>query len=864
MNFFDYQDFFTIDGSSQGSSLPEPGQKLNLYAVSTSSDGAPRDNSFKLPPIRTEKGVANEDITLHERMSKYVELSIGELNGIESSKDESSGSTADVATEGNFYSEESTQEEVLEGFDKLVKRSHSDSTDMLLSKRLSRMLNDYNVNNYQRTAQLRKSLRQLENSKNTLSLDYDKLISPEYLGTLTRRILRGEIENELLREHVTILEEFRPIVRRVKRFSGPIEKIRNNSKDILERTEDKKMSVDTSTKEKDTTVTESKKVSLLEMVDSLHADLEKLKLKRKCLLTIKEQFTLSQTEDDTIMNGIIGNEYFKVLNRVLEIKNISTYLLALPNSNAGSALISNVNKYLAAANKKIFSYLVSFLYSYDVATPGAPSSASDIYTVEFFQQSLIYLSIDIEFFREFLRKVTSIRSKYFLDKFLSQFDLSSNNSKRDVKPLILSAHDPIRYMSDVLATVHSLIANEADYIRSLFKVREAILDGVKEHLDVQVGTADLFGGLNGKLLNEIVASIANSCRLRIEQIVRFEDTEATNFEIIQLLKLYQLMFAKKGISDDNPLIVNFRSLIEISNEKITKSFETFLNDRVKHIVYSAQSDLLPPDWLAEYLNKLADFFETIEKRIGGGQDISFAESTGGVGEDIDNEESSPISFTTLEKLVKVPLTDRLLEQLKNAFPGYRRSEEIKVFYLIVSVNCYDLIRTKLKPFEVVIFGRSDKCKEIFEMLESKLDEFTEQLRELECKLLFEKTGLGMYRNLLNMIFPVDAVQDELDYDMYLSLNENQLMELDTIDKNVHEKLNEYVPQALTDVQENLLLKLTSPTVADSISDHCFLQLSKFYSLFRDILVHLNPSSQEKVFEILNFSAQEFNTLVGIH
>lgn len=115
-----------------------------------------------------------------------------------------------------------------------------------------------------------------------------------------------------------------------------------------------------------------------------------------------------------------------------------------------------------------------------------------------------------------------------------------------------------------------------------------------------------------------------------------------------------------------------------------------------------------------------------------------------------------------------------------------------------------------------------------------------------------------------MIFPVDSVKDELDYDMYLSLRDNSLMELETIGKHVHDKLNDYLPQALTDVQGNLLSRLTSPMIADKICDECFKKLSLFYDIFRKVLVHLYPNKKDQVFEILNFSTDEFDMLVGIN
>lgn len=80
---------------------------------------------------------------------------------------------------------------------------------------------------------------------------------------------------------------------------------------------------------------------------------------------------------------------------------------------------------------------------------------------------------------------------------------------------------------------------------------------------------------------------------------------------------------------------------------------------------------------------------------------------------------------------------------------------------------------------------------------------------------------------------------------------------------MHDKLNYYLPQALTDVQGNLLFKLTSPMIADEICDECFKKLSLFYNIFRKLLIHLYPNKKDQVFEILNFSTDEFDMLIGI-
>lgn len=845
MDFLDYQDFTVMDTTASelavGDSLPEPMQRLNLSSFLTRPHSTTHDGDFKLPDIIPSDSKSSDNINLYEKMTKYANLSIDAL------KKSSTSEKVNIESVTNYpidtgREQSNDKNKIVRDVNHIVSRSSTDlksldTKNLILSKKLSKILNDYNANNYHNIIELKKNLKLLEQNKNKISLDIDKLISPEYIGTLSRKTLRCDIETELLKEHITVLEEFRPIVRRIKRFSGPLEKIRQESTAILQQDEENHEIKD-------------KNAQLISRLDKLRSEMELVSLKKKLLLGIKEKFTLNQVEDDIIVNGKINHGYFSVLNKVIDIKEHATYLLALPQDKAGSALFLKANDYLSIINRKIFNYLMDFLYNFESTTNNFYGREDqDDYNPQIFQRGLIYLSNDLEYFKEFLKKVTSIRSKSFLDRFLSQFDPNNKNSD-DIKPIILSAHDPIRYISDVLASVHAAIANEADFINSLFKFQNENFDDTPKSI-LQENYDEFLNGLDVKLLNEIVQSIANTCRIRIEQIIRFEEGGIINFEIVQLLELYHLMFFRKGILESNVLITNIDSLAKISNEKITDSFTNFLKNNVKAIQYGENTDLLPPDWLSDYLNKLVEFFEVYERK-GDNNDY-----------EAEDDESKTVNGKMLETIVKQPFMDILLKQLNGAFPLARKNEQIKLSLLTVEINCFDFIKTRLQPFYTSIFCKNEKRKSIFNSLDSRLQEFIEQMKDIQCKILFENTGLGLYNNLLNMIFPVESVQDELDYDMYLSLNENPLMNLDTINENVHFKLNAYLPQALTDIQENLLFKLTSPTIADDISEICFMNLSKFYDLFQKVLIHLNHENKERIFEILNFSHTEFDTLVGI-
>ncbi|GAV53605.1 hypothetical protein ZYGR_0AK01070 [Zygosaccharomyces rouxii] len=827
MDFLEYHALAALEAPSESSKeLPEPSSMLNLSSFPTSST---EENAFKLPDLISGTGGNNynnnndngsskdeETRNLYDKMTHYANLSMKKLN-----IDDARVPTMPTREPTNSRFVEPTRAKLSlpDSFNK--KNKPTDATDLVLSKKLSKVLNDYSLSNYQSRSQLRKSLQSLERNRDKLNIDEKRLINPGYLGILERKSLRSDLENELLKDHLTVLEEFRPIVRRINRWSNSVNNIKEAGKQLVEETELDQANEDD---------------SVTDRVNQLRADAKSLELKKKLLIALKDQFTLNQLEDDIIANGEVDLEFFKIVNKALQIKERATLLLALPSSRAGSSLITQTNQTLGFVNKKVFNHLVDFLHNYESNSQllGERSFDPDDKNFILFQKSLIYLSNDLEHFNEFLKRVTSVRSKSVLDEFLSQFDFNP----KDSKPILLSAQDPLRYIGDVLANIHSSIANEADFVKSLFKFQ---LDD--STITIPQFNKEFLQGLDVKLLNETVQSLANSCRIRVEQIVNFEEDPVLNLEIARLLNLYQLMFERKGIRRNSALIDNLHRLECSARDRIPEYYTKFLKE-LESLPVEPSDDLLPPDWLSEYIGKIVDLFEVYQQG--------------------NTEESHKVlDLTFLQKVVENPIKDILIKRIQTAFPLAKKNETSRFSSLTMQINCLDLIKTRFQPFATTVFAQDDQVSSIFQMIEDRLNSLVTQLLELQQKLLFENTGMGLYYNLFNMIFPVSSVQDELDYDMYLSLCENPLMDLSTIENNVHEKLNTYIPQALTDVQENMLFKLASPTIADHICETCFATLSLFYVTFRKVLMHLYPEQKDIVQRFLNFSEQEFNTLIGI-
>ncbi|CAR25034.1 Golgi transport complex subunit COG6 [Lachancea thermotolerans CBS 6340] len=813
MDFLDYQTFALDEANAKDYDLPEPASRLPIKSQQSSKD---LDKDFSMPRLANAELDAEGTENLQDKMQKYASLSLSALS-LKRLPPQSSMENP-VVSQGTSLGEK-TLEQLVQNGEKTI-----DNTDALLSKRLSRILDAHHRNTLQCDTQLRRSFKVLEDNQDRLHFNSKTLVRPDFVGSLARNSLRSNLESELLKSHLMILDDIQPIVRRIKRLSEPVQNIHQMGDALLKQGE----------------MAHDETKTYMDTVYILQNALLKHRLKKRILVMLRDKLTLNQVEEDALINSNVGPEFFEVMKKLMRLKETATYLLALPNPKAGTVLMEQTNAKIEKANKRIFNYLVDFLYDLQSAskTFGERAFSSNDKPLITFQQGMLYLSNDLPIFNEFIKRVVKARSQIVLDDFLSQFDVSSAKASR---PIIISAHDPVRYLGDVLAHVHSLIVDEADFMDSMFKFQNWNIQDTPTSILQE--NREFLNGLSISLLNETFGPVENSIRIRLEQIIRFEDDPIINFEIYELLALYQMMFIKYGLRPDSNLILQLINLRNTSSSKILTGLTKILDDA--NITQNLEKELLPAEWLVKYLAKLCELLTKFEK-------------SGSV-----KDSETLIDSNFLKEALACLITEKLPEYHKSKFPQARKEKEVKKHLLLSEINCIDLIKTRMLPYRETIFSKGDRHL-VYENIDSHLQASTKSLIGLETKSLLEKLGLDLYSNLFNMIFPVESVQDELDYDMYLPVLENPIMQRDTIRSNVHIKLNDFLPILLSDIQDNLLFHIVSPKIADHISTECLSCLSKFYKVFRQVLLKLYPENHEDIDTILNFSEEEFDTLIGLN
>ncbi|QEU58967.1 Cog6 [Kluyveromyces lactis] len=776
MDFLDFP-ALVVD---EAAALPQPASRLSLASLRLNDDE--QEAKFVLPNVSKHD---TEFTDLHSKMKHFASISLGEI------RPASASLSNEVAAPVSSNIEKPT------------------TTNQLLSKKINNLVNVPNYASYTSDSEIKRALQILEENHSDLGLNFNQLVASDFVGTLNRKSLRSKLENSMLNSHSDILSNFQSIARRIKRLSGPLERINNAMQNF-------------------TDTPESKDFEFEHVKDRL----DQLKARRQVIIKLRDSLTLTQLELDHLQNGTINDLFFQILNKINFIKEKATYLLSNEKTtSAGMALLKTMNNNLTVSNKRIYNYLINFIEEYDTLSRQYGERTIGDESLTNFQTSLIHLSNDVQFFQDFLNRIVGLRSKRLLDEFLSQFDIDNKKLQR---PIILSAHDPVRYLGDVLAYVHSMIVNELEFLKSTFKLKSELVTSDSVLKD----NMDFIGDLHLKLLNEIFTSLANTIRIRLEQIVRFENNPMLNLDIVQCLSLYQMMLVKNGINESSQLMTSLNDLENLARSKIVSSVTLYLKDLDKNQI--AATDLLPPDWFVDYLSKLSQLLNKLEQQ----------------------NETRILTDDLYDKLILDPINNNLVSNLQNWFPTAKKEKSARIDLLIVQINSFDLVKSKLGPFHSTIFS-SDYGKGVFSKLETQYASCVTKLKETMNSYLFESTGMELYFNLFNMIFPILSVQDELDYDMYLSAVENPIMKLAVIHDNIHEKLNDYLPLAVSDFQDVKLFNLMPPAVEEDIVSTCFGSFIKFYEVFKSVLNRLYPEDEEMIMSTLNFTTNEVSTLLGV-
>lgn len=344
--------------------------------------------------------------------------------------------------------------------------------------------------------------------------------------------------------------------------------------------------------------------------------------KQKLLSAFNSHFLLTDAELTTLTSTAepVTDAFFDALARAKKIHHDCQVLLGTEIQHLGLEILDQSSKQLNAAFQKLFRWTQRELKTIDLENPQLSISVRKALRVLAERPALFQSCLD--FFAESREHILS-------DAFYSALTGAPTEGAATTvaipsKAIELNAHDPLRYVSDMLAWAHAAVVGEREALQILFisdgdEISKSIQAGRESQpwLAASVGPdgASLEAAFDGKkALSELVdrdlSGVLRQLRQRIEQIVHSHEDATLAYQISNLITFYCSIFSS---------LLGEGSATEQTLQPVTdvamQHFRTTMRDHIINLhsdATSLTSDLSPPEFLEEALETLRGLMKSYD------------------------------------------------------------------------------------------------------------------------------------------------------------------------------------------------------------------------------------------------------------
>ncbi|KAJ5086867.1 hypothetical protein NUU61_008174 [Penicillium alfredii] len=430
----------------------------------------------------------------------------------------------------------------------------------------------------------------------------------------TRRQLRLDLQKEVIDCNAEIVRDFGKVAEQLTRIGTVISNLNQTCDEMRKHINLAKQ---------DTT-------PVLEEASTLMTQKKDTETKQQLLNAFSNHFLVPE-EDLLALTSAeepVNERFFDVLARVKQVHHDCEVLLGGENERLGLEVMELSTRNLNSAYQKLYRWIQKEFQSLNLEDPRISSSIRRALRVLAERPSLFHSCLD--FFAEARDYILSDAFHYALTDAMAGAN-GAGAGHRGVKPIEFSAHDPLRYVGDMLAWVHSTTVSEREALEALFVADgEELARGIKAGLSsepwarIDEGEELMFDGHKAlsDLVNRDLTGVSRALRQRIELVIQGHDDPVTSYKVVNLLSFYRTTFSKL-LGPKSHLVDLMQNL-----EKFTLGhFETLMRDQIStlssdHLSLSPPEDLSAPQFLLDALEGLTLLMKTHEASVGPEDDLS--------------------------------------------------------------------------------------------------------------------------------------------------------------------------------------------------------------------------------------------------
>ena len=533
---------------------------------------------------------------------------------------------------------------------------------------------------------------------------------------------------------------------------------------------------------------------VIDEANTLITQREQVKTKQSILDAFNDHFLLTDEELVALTSTAepVDDEYFQTLVKAKTIQKDCEVLLSTENQRLGVEILDESNKHLNAAFQKLYRWTLREFKSLDLENPQMSFSI---------RRALRVLAERPTLFQSCLDTFAESREHSLSDSFYAALSGATTENELQ-RPIEFSAHEPLRYVGDMLAWAHSTAVSEREALEALFisdgnEIAKSIQAGLESEPWLRPDTGEAFDGRTAlsQLINRSLAGVALLLRQRVEQVVRMHDEPVLAYKIANLVVFYRNIFRKLLKDGGFTATLDAMEGAAIERFKSTMRFQTDSAEREQAVAPEA---LGAPEELEEALEQLKALLQSY--------DTSVATS------DPDGEALDLVLSEALDPFLEccACLSTPMTGSDSHVFP----------------INCLLAAKATLSDFSFTDSKISD--------LNSLIQQHAIQLAESQYNWLLQHSGLRPLVSALQDLPELDDISDNPG-----TIHESPEFAPQSL-AAARQQLDEFLPSALTGALENVK-RLTNSTLAHQITDRAVARFCADFSRVETAVIAIGPS-----------------------
>jgi len=246
----------------------------------------------------------------------------------------------------------------------------------------------------------------------------------------------------------------------------------------------------------------------------LRSEGSKLTLQKDISEKMRERLTLTNKEVQELKGGTeahkVSSSFFTVLEKVQRINSDTKVLLSAGHQVTGSGVMERMEEYTELAMDRLYRWAQSAVRNIDIGD-----------NTSHLAKGLFHLQEKPILFNHVIEEFISSRRQYIVRQFLDALTIGGPGGTP--RPIEMHAHDPTRYVGDMLAWLHQVCPGEAENISHLLKLCHKT-----DKVEVTV-----------RILSGITEGVCRPLKSRIEQILVSETSAIVLYKLTNLIRFYE-------------------------------------------------------------------------------------------------------------------------------------------------------------------------------------------------------------------------------------------------------------------------------------------------------------------------------------